>query len=914
MIQEIQLKGTTAVPSDYACPDGDLSVSLNLINENGELHPIPEEETVRQMSEGDTIMFQHRNANYSNLIVYNSNDKNLYWLSEDYTRTLLASYSAKQIYQVSGIGNILLVLTDAGIDYYMWDNTYKYLGNHLPELPISFSLKGDMIKTDTFELTFTEPKPNSREGWELSDENIERATSTVLAQVNKFIAEKSVDAGKFLFPFFVRYAYRLYDGSHTMQSAPILMVASSKCAPLAVFEEYADPMTTIDVSIIGAVHELQYQLDKTDLDELKKWKDIVYGIDIFISAPIYTYDQNGKCEKLSVKENGRYDTGEQTYALCLHDNSIADKSTYPRRYQLNTYEHMYAFTFDTNLETMPAGRVILPFKDDDVVKDDIKNTASFYLVKKFNLDDLVSDTRTTIEISGDTLSSLQARETLEDDYDSHDLIMAKHAFPYNQRMNLANISKQLFDGFSAKSLFCYTDGYVTKYTNETPTIYDLKKSVYADVFIKKDGKEIVVRGGSFQLGVARQNDTSKGVPILFFYYPNMNAYKAVIHRTDGLFDAPLVVNLEPHNMLNGAFYFGGWNLPSEHNWANDGIDSSTEGDKYTNEEDTFIEAEPSTDKSISLSNRLYTSEVDNPFFYPVEYMNAIGNGAITGLSAATKALSEGQFGQFPLYTFTDEGIWAMEVSSEGTYSSKQVTSRDVCLNKESITQIDVAVLYSADRGIMMLSGSESICISDLLMGEGFNPDILPNFKVAVQGIPDIRPFREFFLQSRMLFVYGRQHVILYHPEVSYAYVYSLKSKSWGMMKSDIVSSVNSYPDTLAMTSDYRLVTMPTRQSDEPVDVCLISRPIKIQRDILKTISSVITRGNFDKGDISTILYASRDLRNWFPVKSSADHYLRAFSGTPYRYFRLVAYGKLQRDETIYGASVQVEARMTNKLR
>ena len=37
-------------------------------------------------------------------------------------------------------------------------------------------------------------------------------TNQVLAKINKFIAEESTQKGKFIFPFLVRYAYRLYDG------------------------------------------------------------------------------------------------------------------------------------------------------------------------------------------------------------------------------------------------------------------------------------------------------------------------------------------------------------------------------------------------------------------------------------------------------------------------------------------------------------------------------------------------------------------------------------------------------------------------------------------------------------------------------------------------------------------------------
>lgn len=57
----------------------------------------------------------------------------------------------------------------------------------------------------------------------------------------------------------------------------------------------------------------------------------------------------------------------------------------------------------------------------------------------------------------------------------------------------------------------------------------------------------------------------------------------------------------------------------------------------------------------------------------------------------------------------------------------------------------------------------------------------------------------------MIYDYTNQHIIVYNPAVRYAYVFSLKSKLWGMMLSDIVNNVNSYPEALAMADGNRLV-------------------------------------------------------------------------------------------------------------
>ena len=90
------------------------------------------------------------------------------------------------------------------------------------------------------------------------------------------------------------------------------------------------------------------------------------------------------------------------------------------------------------------------------------------------------------------------------------------------------------------------------------------------------------------------------------------------------------------------------------------------------------------------------------------------------MATGTKAVSEGQFGQFPLYAFCDDGIWALEPSSDGTYASKQPVSRDVCSNPRGITQTDNAVIYTTQG--LKIQGSTVTNISKKMEGKTENTD------------------------------------------------------------------------------------------------------------------------------------------------------------------------------------------------
>ena len=166
----------------------------------------------------------------------------------------------------------------------------------------------------------------------------------------------------------------------------------------------------------------------------------------------------------------------------------------------------------------------------------------------------------------------------------------------------------------------------------------------------------------------------------------------------------------------------------------------------------------------------------------------------------------------------------------------------------------------------------------------------------------------------MLYNYKGQRIVLFNPNHTYAYVYSMRSKLWGMMPSNFTDSVNTYPDAYVMTSDNALVNV---SEDDAITgtQCIITRPLKLDApDVLKTISTIIQRGQFAKGHVKQVLYASRDLIHWIPVWSSTDHYLRGFSGTPYKYFRILVIANLEEGEFIDGCSIQYEQRLINRLR
>ena len=533
--------------------------------------------------------------------------------------------------------------------------------------------------------------------------------------------------------------------------------------------------------------------------------------------------------------------------------------------------------------------------------------------------------RTILDVPTDYLETLTTRELMNDDYDSHDTLIPQKAFTYNSRLNITNLGKQLFTGYHGSTVFEYTNGYVKK---PQPTLFDFKFTVEVYYFIRQDNKEIVVKGSAALYGY--------GSPFLYLYYPNTHAYKAVLFISDtasGIYEVPLY----KHATLNGVYYFDNWY----------GIMQAR------NMIEPYERPALTTDNVVSMPNALYTSEVGNPFVFTSKGVNTIGTGQIIGIRPAAKAMSPSQYGDYVFYVLSSDGVWVLKPSSEGYLEKPAFVTPDVVLgNGESITQVDSVVLFASARGVMLLDGSKCTCISDSLNSEQpFKPfvipagepagtvvDVLPGLSRVVSDVDvatlQVVRFRDYLDGCRMLYDYVHQRVLLYNPEQPYAYVYSMKSKQWGMLPSTIQETLPSYPHAEAMiratreeqqgepattvTVDCNAVvdySEDTAADGEQLNGLIITRPMKLDlADALKTVTSVIQRGMFRKGHVKTVLYASRDLEHWQLVWSSQDHYLRGFSGTPYKYFRLALLCELEKQESLDGCSVQYDIRLTDRLR
>ena len=248
------------------------------------------------------------------------------------------------------------------------------------------------------------------------------------------------------------------------------------------------------------------------------------------------------------------------------------------------------------------------------------------------------------------------------------------SYIHNKRLHIANLKKKLFPGFPL-SLFNVGN-------KNAETV-----SAYICTYLKTERGEckVVWHGKSNYFF----NQLS---PLIS--YPDSNAYKMeiVVKSEKTRYKGSFLLTASEYE--NRADYLD--ETLSAITLENDSLPASTPLDIPLSENDTYTQP-----------NILRVSELENPFVFPSEQTYTISNGEITGIATITAALSEGQFGEFPLYVFTEEGIWALQ-NGNGIvcYGAQHQLNREPILPENPIVPLENMIMFTTAKGLFIIRGSE----------------------------------------------------------------------------------------------------------------------------------------------------------------------------------------------------------------
>lgn len=904
-------KGMTNVPSDLLSDDSELLESDGFIFKDGEMKAVQKGVNIGNVPY--KIMYVHKMADYENIITYDGT-ANIYWYTKDTsgnitspTEGVTKSFNVGTVYDVKSIGNTLVCATSEGLHYLLFKgNKYKDLGKDLPRLDYDFTFERptgnytqeesgrtlcnaeNAIETKQGESYFNplnhtfiqaggvKPDGSETKSYTMfsikvsSDSKYENEFQETIqghvAQAINWAKSKNM----FAFPFFLRCAFRMFDGSYCRITTPIVCypTVNKNCMfSSAVFDSTHN--TYMDLHQMGGAGSMFYFIEYRELlfrfeSISNDWSDIIKEIVVFASDQVVPFyidkgwhfeSPNGLHKKYAYANFG-YKTYEEKLLNYDVDGSTSTDTT------------KEPYTRAVHDELLPK------YKSDDQIISELLSKTVFYKLFTVPISGSYiggSNYHYTVTgkggepafISDGTLENLLEQEQLNvDDYYGWASLSAESIYNYNGRLNLIGTKRTPFAGFAK---FVGKD----RFEDDAFLMYTHIVSDKCDTWIERS--------------VTADEDFLQG----WLFYPDPNATEVIFYSAGKY----IRINLKAHPRLNGAYTFP--------------VLPPNKPKKFTEiSESELLKIVTSVNDKENLNSQIFTSVVNNPFVFEASGDNTVGTGKILGIMANTEAVSQGQFGQYPLMVFTDEGIYGLSVNSEGLYSRAYPISREVCNEDSPLVPTDRLVFFAAKKGLMAASGGSVACMSEQMRGR-----VPRNFATFGEG-----KFLDFLKGCLIAYDYRDSILRIFSKGKSYQYIYNMVDKTFSMVNSGIEAQavVNDYPDNLIQDTNgnvYSLTAKPDINEDtESYSGSFTTRPLKLGGSMtLKSLRAVKHLFDSDEGTIGLEIYGSNDCKHWCKLPS--------VGGKPWKYFTFkYTLQNFKAADAFAGSIVEVQSRREDKMR
>ena len=557
---------------------------------------------------------------------------------------------------------------------------------------------------------------------------------------------------------------------------------------------------------------------------------------------------------------------------------------------------------------IPINATELVSKSLSDIQNEVMDMPDYYLVSKHPL---VSEffTATNTKLAFGDYRDVSTREGLPLNNFSHHTIHGSTLFSYNNRVFMGNVTTSLYKGYRLSSLIAMVAGGVTGTAYEIGFEVDIKTI---------DGIRTVFSGWKSCNFYKADGITPSFDLVPLFSYPDSRAINCRIFvRVSSIEYEAGYLSLKPLLLLNLSYYYGTWVYRGTITNSHIGSPSAVNNSSYTD------------------ANRVQASEQANPFYFPAKNSYRIGLGIILGLSSNAIALSQGQFGQFPVYCFTSDGIWTMNIGDgEVLISTITPVSRLVCNNSKSITPIDGGTVFSTDKGLYVLEGTQLSEISQSAEGNHLSRLSGTLNYEAIANNPNLYQVKEFLCTAKLLTYLtgssiGWDHIhkelVISNPAYKYSWVFSVDYGRWYKIGQSFSSFVTDYPETYAygtVATVYTKFILSQDDNTELVPVHMETRPLKLSPAAFKRLNRSILQGYINNNlefPFSVNLFGSPDKHSWFLLNASNTFGSRSEiiigrSTFSCKYYILVIGGKVDEDAYFTHFDVDWEDKYTNKLR
>lgn len=747
--KRIPIKGINRSYDDGIADDGCCMELINARIRNGSVEPIGAPVEIKELSAATSKVFFHQQVSRM-LVISSSGTINTYHSTTyEYAQQLSSGLSGTK--HIEFLGNMAIFFTDNATKYCIFkENAYQYLGER-PSVP----LLGAQPYGTSFGVC---PDTNflicDREQGFSNDEFY---SSFIYAQSGMY--DNCIDTankqGYFFGSLFAVAALRMYDGSYCAFS-PISFIEADN----AVEYKYGFRSTTNTSSRSVTLDRISPISCTNKTTKTGTFYDIceavVYAMrpNVTIAAP----EDNLRSWKDIITA---IDVFVCPVSFCVKEQRKSKGST--------EYDSYVNYRGD---------------KSKSKQRDIIANATMFYRYAEFDLDCKLQ--WILEDVSTDNLALQDSISLSNVTYP----VAPTSTYVYNNRLHVAGYKEY----FPCKNLMNLRDNIYNKE-------YGDDREVHFYFYIRTDEANAVVHDKELQ------HSYSTIAPYIMYY--DNRAYKVLVawrYPSESTWYGK-EFELTKSRTLNMAYYIHYDTYADGRYGSSTFSEIATSIDLTTFPKITTLPTEKDT--FIIKKNILKVSSLYNALSFPNAQSYQVSSANIVGFCSNTQALSQGQFGQHPLYVFCKDGIYAMSVDTSGSivYTSQTPVSRDVCTNASTIYGIDSAVLFATERGLMAITGSTVTLLSADL--DGYLPScidsspLLPKI-AAIASMDDKLSKTEFhnyldgYLAISIAYIYATREIIISNRLYTYSYIYNLDSSTWSKVDYVIQQTTNHYPETYAI--------------------------------------------------------------------------------------------------------------------
>lgn len=825
--QRVQIPlGGMSTTSTY--DDGDSFMLVNMRPKNGALEPIAQRKKTRSFEKPYTGLYLHKSIGFEHLIGLRQSGGtwSAFYEIENGGSVVLYENIPGRITSVEQSGNLIVFVTDAEMYYTLWrNNTYTSYGT-LPDIPpVRFCHDGKVYKQEEKFKEYYKVEG----AVEYTDEELVEAYQGLLNYATRQLQKKygstpqygsnaEVFGGYFTDAVFARYAFRLYDGTYIKLSPPILLMPPCDILDLKqIVIEMLDYKKKRKFLFITTGHKWELHIEdeaaakssgfiptiQYDLTELKKYEGLIQSVDLFLTPYL----------GLSSVSN--------VYTDMIGKNKNNENKDWLRLNTRITQEMM----------------------------GNVRSASTFYKIRSLELGENTHQTpERLLKTDADVYKwiNIEHQEQLPVDTFSHHAQGADISHMYNKRLHLANITTSFFKGFNYDYFRWEIDGndHQLESYNAWPARAGWGESLGALFGFYTEGESFVIAtdietdGATYTVYAPYEwKETDKdmrGIMSAFISYPDPRAKRMRFYYINaGTWHLRKELELTSHDFLNIAYFLDPEMQP---------VFVPNNGGSPIAKPDTSITAR------ITERGKLKVSEVNNPLRFPNQNINVF-HGEILAISSNLMNAADRNFGQFPLYVFTNEGVWAMQVGSgDAPYASAQIKVLGEAPVSRVVGSTPYGVIYIAKGGLFLINGQSCVSISGQIE-ENARPLVFETKQGATNACAP------YFKAANIKDYLSGIHFIGYNPyeqevivsgKQGYSFVYSFLSRTWHIETSGALSPVgNSFPDLAVLTSDGKSMVSYGEAETKHADVALVTRPLSFGVNGVKLLNRIIARANIE---------------------------------------------------------------------